>query len=177
MAELEQALRDYLRPGERIRWTGRPGQGLRFSVQDLFVIPFALVWTSIFFGVFLANPTDPNAPPLFLLAPIGLIGFYMMFGRLIVDAWVRRRTIYAVTDERALVLRTIFSEQLSTASLGTTVRLRKAGSGRGTIDIGSSSPFFSRGMGVWAPWLGAGEVSFVDIDDVMTVYRMLNRSA
>ena len=36
--------KDRLLPGERILWTGRPGQGLMLTRNDMFLIPLSLMW-------------------------------------------------------------------------------------------------------------------------------------
>ena len=83
---------DRLLPGERLLWSGNPGQGVRFTAADLWMIPFGLLWTS--FAVFwegrvLSTPASPWIMKLWGI-PFVLIGLYALVGRFFVDAWIRR---------------------------------------------------------------------------------------
>jgi hypothetical protein len=113
------ALQPYLLPGERIAWTGRPGQGVRLRAADAFLIPFSLLWggfaifweaTAIGFA-FRAGEGITSFMALWGI-PFVMVGLYLIFGRFFVDAHVRARTFYAVTDRRVLVLRRVFGERL-----------------------------------------------------------------
>ena len=98
---------DYaLNRGERVLWTGAPPQGMRFTAADLIVVPFSLFWTG--FAVlweWLALTTGaPAYFPLFGI-PFVLIGVYLLVGRFFSDASARARTEYAITSERAIIVR------------------------------------------------------------------------
>jgi hypothetical protein len=184
-SELENSLRSYLRPGEVVRWTGRPARGFRLSSRDGFLIPFSIAWCgfAVFWtvmatiGTFASGSGSMLAFPLFGI-PFMLVGLYMVVGRFMVDAWVRDRTVYAVTDRRALILRRILSEHLIAADLGGEVRITRASGGRGTIEFGPASPWaFGRFGGSWAMWTPAlsSAPTFIGVDDVMQVYALVNR--
>jgi len=178
ITDSEQTLRSYLRSGEHIRWIGRPVQGFRTSGRDVFLIPFSLLWGG--FALFWEfSVASTPAPGFFKLwgVPFVLVGLYLIIGRFIVDAWVRSRMTYAVTDERAIVLRTVSSEKLLTASLDQQVRLQREQSGRGTIEFGPETPTLlgGRGWGVWKPSL-SDQVRFIGIENVMDVYRLIGRA-
>lgn len=179
-------LQRYLLPGERLAWTGRPPAGARFSGRDVFLIPFSLLWGgfAIFWeaavlGIPITAPSG-SGPPLFMALfgiPFVVIGLYLIFGRFWVDAWMRANTLYALTDRRALVLRTFLGERLLTARLETpNLEMRK--DGRGNLRFGPTHPlasmFAGGGWGFWLPAMGPG-VEFLDIEDAMSVYRMAAR--
>jgi hypothetical protein len=95
-----------LLPGEKLLWTGRPDPAVNFTAADAYLVPFYVLWTSfavfMFFG-FRASPSAGFAqaiPVLFII-----IGIYFVFGRFLVKAAGKRRTSYAVTNRRALVVR------------------------------------------------------------------------
>ena len=114
----EREIRPELETGERILWAGQPRQGLRFSLFDLYAVPFglfffgfAVVWTVMAYRGF----------PLFALfgVPFLLVGTYVAFGRFFVEARQRAKTYYAVTNRRMIVVsglvnRTVKSLDLST---------------------------------------------------------------
>ena len=112
--DAESEIRPELATDENLLWSGRPRQGLTLRASDWFVIPFSLLWGG--FALFWeatvlglsvnqqgANPTSAFMA-LFGL-PFVVIGLYLIFGRFLVDAWIRKNTTYALTDQRALVLR------------------------------------------------------------------------
>lgn len=173
------ALQPYLLPGDRIAWTGRPGQGVRLRAADAFLIPFSLLWggfaifweaTAIGFA-FRAGEGITSFMALWGI-PFVMVGLYLIFGRFFVDAHVRARTFYAVTDRRVLVLRRVFGERLLSRPLGGEVRIAQRRGGSGTLEFGSRNPLRAfNGWSMWAPGLG-GEVAFEDVPDVMTVYAL-----
>ena len=178
--ELDSAVRGYLQSGERLKWTGAPAQGFRTSPQDLFLIPFSLLWGG--FAIFWETTVMAalQAAPVFPLfgVPFVAMGLYFIFGRFVVDAWVRSRTIYAVTDRRALLLRRVFSETLNAVPLDQNVRLRTESQGRGSLEFGPAVSMFSgaRSFGIWTPSLTGG-VQFIGIDNVREVYRLVSPGA
>jgi hypothetical protein len=100
---------------ERILWTGQPDAGRIFAQSDIVMIPFSLVWggfaifweaSALGFGL-LAGGQAPPAISFFGLwgIPFVLIGLYMMVGRFFYKVWARRRTYYAVTNQRVLLRR------------------------------------------------------------------------
>jgi hypothetical protein len=187
--QIQSKFQRYMRPGERIAWTGRPPRGLRFSGRDIFLVPFsllwggfAIVWETAVLGISLSNPSALNAVPSFMAlfgAVFVLIGLFMIFGRFWVDAWIRSHTIYALTDRRALSLRLKPAERLLATDL------KEPRVSRREDDTGSLT--FARGSGVtnlftalanptagWSMWIPAlsDEVTFVGIQDVTRVYQL-----
>lgn len=178
--DLEQALKRYLRPGERLTWTGRPRSGVLFTAQDVFLIPFSLMWCgfAIFweasvlgFGVLGGG----GAPGFFALwgLPFVAVGLYFVFGRFLTDAWVRSRTLYALTSERALLLRKAFGETLLSSPLDAETRVQRHGDGTGTLEFGPSVPLLMRGrsMSAWSPSL-SNQVIFLHIQDFDRAYSL-----
>lgn len=94
-----------LLPGERILWTGQPGQGVIFTARDIPLTLFFLVWTGVpTFGVVSQGLKGNWAFPIFAL-PFFVVGTYMLVFRYFFDAWMRARTFYAITDRRVLIWR------------------------------------------------------------------------
>jgi|HubBroStandDraft_1064217.scaffolds.fasta_scaffold398474_2 hypothetical protein len=170
----------YLQGGERIVWTGQPAQGIRFSGQDIFLVPFSLVWTGIVASIFvpMASTGGQAMPFPFVLFPaIFLVaGIFFVFGRFLLDAWARSTMSYALTDRRALILRRFFGDRLIAISLLNCPNLRLSLRGeRGDIDFESTpSLWFGRSWNMWTPSLG-GAVRFIGIDDAQRVYELAQR--
>jgi len=181
-SDLDGEIRTYLQSGERVCWTGRPAQGVRLASRDIYLIPFSLLWGG--FAIFWESTAlltrtsgGAGAPVFFDLwgIPFVCVGLYMIAGRFFVDAWVRSRTVYAVTDSRALLLRRLWSDRLIAAKLDGNVELKRESGGRGTLEFGAQvATFFNRGnsWGMWTPALG-NTVSFIGVSDVMTVYKLV----
>lgn len=169
-------LQPYLLDGERLTWTGRPPTGLILVAQDAFLIPFSLMWGG--FAIFWESTAlITGASAFFALwgVPFVLIGLFMIFGRFFADAWVRSRTLYALTNRRALVLRSVAGERFFTTSLDGSVEVLGRKGERGTLSFGRRDfgDFLSamRGFSIWMPSL-TDRVQFLRIDKVMDVYRM-----
>jgi hypothetical protein len=100
-----ERLQPYLRPQEEVLWAGGPDATVLFSSADVFVVPFSLMWGA--FVIFWEVAVVSSGGPAFFVAwgiPFVLIGLYMIFGRFIYKRRQRRRTLYAITDQRALAL-------------------------------------------------------------------------
>ncbi len=141
-----------LEPGERVLWTGFPRQGIAFSSQDIFMIPFSLMWGG--FAIFWeATVFDSGKGPLLFElwgVPFVLIGLYIIFGRFFADAATRARTIYALTDRRVLILGGLWKTSIRSLELAgmSEINLTESQNDRGTIVFGPP-PTFASGPRGW----------------------------
>jgi hypothetical protein len=181
-------LRSRLLPGERILWSGQPRQGLLLTGWDIFLVPFSLLWCgfAVFWeaavlGALNRTGVHSQAPFFFALwgVPFVLAGLYFVFGRFIAEAWIRRRTIYAVTDRRVLILRggpfnnflALSMERLPETSLS------EKRNGRGTIIFGPNSFIRMRsGISGLSPSLDPTP-RFLEIADARSVFDQIQRLA
>jgi len=89
-------------PGELIQWSGQPGLGILFEPSDILLVPFSLIWGG--FAIFWETMalTRARAPLSLQLwgVPFVLAGLFIIFGRFLLDAHIRARLIYAITDRR-----------------------------------------------------------------------------
>lgn len=126
-----------------------------------------------------------NAPgPIGLIFPLFgvpfvLVGLYLIFGRFIVDARARDRTLYGVTNERILILSGLFSQQLKSLQIRTLpeISLTQRADKTGTITFGSSP--FMNGFFPGGSWPGAARFavpSFESIDRVKDVYDLIRKT-
>jgi hypothetical protein len=170
-----------LLPGERIAWSGQPGQGPLLTPRDMYLIPFSLVWCgfAIFWEMSVASAR--NASFFFLLwgAMFICIGLYFVAGRFLVDAWVRKGMQYAVTDRRILIARPAPFGKFTAVSLTQlpAADLNESANGRGTIRFGPGPSMWGsrQGMGMWSPALDATP-QFIMIDDVRRVFDLVQKS-
>lgn len=173
--------RSYLLPSERVLWTGQPKQGFALGPRDALLIPFSLLWGgfAIFWnaGVWGGINGGEAAPFFFRLwgLPFLVVGLYLIAGRFLHDAAIRKRLHYAVTDHRILVLRGSKIRSLDITRLPR-LELSEHSDGTGTIAFdGDNSLFYGssrNGFGYWTPALSSA-TQFFHIDNPRKVYELV----
>lgn len=171
---------EQLMSGERVIWAGIPEQGVRLDANDALMIPFSLMWCG--FAIFWETMALTMHTPWFFRlwgVPFVLVGFFMAFGRFFADAWLRRRTCYAVTNERVLITRSgpfasfiaIRRDQLPEMQLSNIAK------GRGTIRFGRQFSVFARGRGGFGGWVPSLDPTpqFVGIEQAQEVFNIVQR--
>jgi len=191
------AIQPELTSGEIIYWSGQPNPAVIFHKEDALLIPFSLLWGG--FAIFWEagvtgfwGASDHHAPSFFMLwgIPFIVIGQYLIWGRFIYDAWLKRRTHYAVTNRRVIVLQCAFSRKLVSAYLDSLPMVTKDGvdGSPGTLQftpvVSALGSFFSgastqssRRRNSFTGWssISVGETPiFRDIDDLDSVYRLVS---
>jgi hypothetical protein len=201
---VQEAFRSELQPGESLLWSGQPDPDRWFAKEDIITVPFSVFWLG--FAVFWEYQalratwfiTDkPYGPPLLFKyvfplfgLPFVLIGIYMLFGRILIRRWTRKRTFYAVTDKRVMALvKSGKRSALQSKSIADIQDITKSvdSSGRGTIMFGptgalGNTPQWAVGM---ATSLGGqrtrdqltnlGLIMFEDIADAARVYELVSQ--
>jgi hypothetical protein len=145
---------DALAPGEDLLWYGRPSQSLLIlQWSDLFYIPFFAMWTgfAIFWEAMALSAFDASGGslltpmlcfPLFGL-PFVAVGLYMLGARFVGDYLSRRRTFYALTDRRAIIVSGLLDRAVASFALDKMGRIDVIDhrDGRGTLLFaGSDGP-------------------------------------
>jgi len=170
---IEQRLLD----GETILWRGRPAQGLLIVSTDAMRVPFSILWAG--FAIFWESSVlrQPHAPIFMKLwgLPFVLIGLYLVLGRFVLDAYVRRNTEYAVTTQRVLVNRRRAFASFTTLAIDKLPELilNEKENGTGTIRFGM--PVQGRQPGnnfSWTPSLDPSP-QFIRIADVRAVFDLI----
>jgi len=170
-----------LNSGERLLWKGRPPGGFRLRSADIFMIPFSLFWTAIVFSAALATFNQPaqkggTGQSLIFLIPFLLFGLYILIGRFFVDAMMRARTEYAVTNRRVIIVSGLFSRNVRSIDLKTTseISLSERPDNSGTITFGAT-PFGAMRRYSWSSNPTSGTPAFEMIQDVRSVYRIIEQ--
>jgi hypothetical protein len=183
-----QAIQPELTSGESILWAAQPLTSVIFHREDFYLIPFslfwggfAIVWEGLVTGSLL-HPVHRNGGPLgFMMlwgVPFVLLGQYFIWGRFLVAAWKKRRTFYAVTNRRAIVVQQAWGRKTAAAFLDTLPSLIKEGgaNGVGTLRF-SAAPVFNRGSFTFGAWDGmsVGDTPvFRDIDELEAIYNLVS---
>lgn len=166
-----------LQPGETLEWTGRPNPWRVFTLGDVFLIPFSLMWGG--FAIFWEVGVVASRAPFFFRLwgiPFVLIGLYLIFGRFLYSAWDRRHTWYGVTNQRVIILTTTFGHRVQSIYFNMLPEIETiiSASGRGTL-LFSPSPLYR--MYSWT----AGNArrsrvpGFYDIPDARYVFDLISR--
>jgi hypothetical protein len=183
--EVSSKVQSELMAGESLLWTGRPKLSVVFHSDDLYMIPFSLLWGgfAIFWeaGVlgYWGNSTKHGTPSTFMALwgiPFIVMGQYMIWGRFLYDAWLKRRTYYAVTNRRVLVMQEGWKQKTSWMYISSIPTVEREGSTTGTLWFGPRLPVMG-GRGQKTRDISrfrVGDVPvFADIDDLDFVYRMV----
>src|ERR1700677_443790 len=156
--EAQNRISAELESGERVLWGG-----------------FALFWEA---SVLSSSGAQSSLINALWGVPFVVVGLYLTVGRLFARRWIRERTLYALTDQRAIAIAPAWPRGLRTKSvwLGShpAVEKRTGRGGQGTLLIGSL-PRANRWLTAEPGWPGAGAaaanaVVFADIADVEDVY-------
>lgn len=94
-------INSYLTPDEYVLWNGRPGKGNLLTKQDVFMVPFSIMWCG-FAIIWETTVLMASTPLLFKLwgIPFVCVGLYMVFGRFIMKSYMRKETVYVITNKR-----------------------------------------------------------------------------
>ena len=177
---LPAEISDRLLPNEGVVWWGRPRQGLMLTPRDGLLIPFSFVWGG--FSIFWeATVLMGNAPVPFALFGMVfvVIGLFLIVGRFFVDAWLRSRMVYALTDRRVLIARSgpWASFRALNRDAQPEVTLNERAGGRGTITFGNRVATFGYGNRMSGGWMPALEPTpqFLQIDDARRVFAAIQQ--
>jgi hypothetical protein len=174
-----------LLPGERVVWEGNPPAGFLLTARDGFLIPFSFMWGG--FAIFWEwsvvtgfGKDGHSAPDFFMLwgIPFVLAGLYLIFGRFFVDAWLRSKTAYAVTNQRVLILRTapIFKFTAYALDRLPELSLEEKADGRGTIRFQPAVAAWGNSrLSGWMP--GADTTQFLLVPDARNVFDKIQKAA
>ena len=125
----------YLAGDEYVMWSGKPEKGNLLTASDIFMIPFSILWCGFaFFWTFSALASGAGLFGLFGL-PFIAVGLFIVFGRFIMKAQMRKKTCYVVTNKRILCKagRSISMIELKNIP---PVNMTMHKNGNGTITIG-----------------------------------------
>ncbi len=187
--EPESVVGRHLASGEKLLWSGKPRGGIRLRASDAMMIPFSLMWGG--FAIFWESMVLWGPPgarhggkpvPIFMALwgiPFVLVGLYIMVGRFFVDAKLREKTFYGITNQRIVIVSGLFSSSVKSLNLPTLaeVTLSEKSDGSGTITLGAM-PSNMRGM-VGVPWPGASRYvppSLEMIEGVSQVYNLIRKA-
>ena len=136
-------VKSLLVPGENILWKGKPEKGGIFTKQDIYLIPFSIFWCGFAVSWFV---NASGSEFFFTLGgiPCLLVGIYLLIGRFFVTAYVRKNTVYVITNKKIIrkngkkldmldvsnlppMYTEIYKNGCGTISFGSEIRINKRG--------------------------------------------------
>lgn len=135
--------RPYMEPGEAILWKGTPGKGNLFTSQDVFMIPFSILWCG--FAIFWEWGVIRTGfvPFMIIGIPFVCAGLYFVVGRFFRKAWLRKRTAYVITNKKILRARGNRIDMIQSRNMPP-VQIQAFRDGSGTIIIGYPNNYYRR---------------------------------
>jgi hypothetical protein len=179
----------HLVAGEKILWVGRPDPAKIFSKSDRFAIPFSLMWGG--FALFWEATVILSGGGFFILwgIPFVAIGLHMMVGRFFYKTRLKRRTWFAVTNNRVVKLeRRASGDTVDALFIDAIPAVNRdvSADGSGSVNFGTRSrwqaEFVSSGMPAFFLNMNNAQapLAFYDIPDAAHVAELvtdLRRSA
>lgn len=180
---MTETISSYIRADEKLLWRGKPQQGLRFGGQDLFMVPFSLLWGGMVLMFLTKGGFSAAGGFPFVLVPLifGIAAIYVTVGRLIHDAWIRSRIEYALTDRRIIVFQRGFGGDVTTVDIGKMDQVRfKPRGERGDIVFGRNPGLlsffggqsFRSSFALWVPSLSETP-QFLGVENARRVYDQI----
>ncbi len=169
---------------EHVLWEGSPPRGWHLYARDRELIPFSLAWGGFFIVGNAAVWTRGGDWVLrFWFFPFLLIGLYVLVGRFVVDAWVRRRQRYVVTNRRILILRHGWGGGIRSVDLDWMPFVKMTEHADGSGDLRFAPPRTGKGKwgrvherDLWAPALSPTP-QFLGVPDVAATLDLIRRAA
>jgi hypothetical protein len=177
--DIQSRIAQEIAAGERLLWSGRPRQGLLLRPADALLIPFSLMWGG--FAIFWEAMVFRSGAPFFFRLwgiPFVLVGLYMIAGRFFTEARQRARTIYAVTNERVIIVSGLLKETVTSLSLRTLsdISLSERSDGSGTVSLGPSSPYAGFASAGWPGTRQYAPPALEGIPDARAVYETIRQA-
>lgn len=170
-------LQPLLSDREELLWTGQPRQGLILRGYDLFLVPFSLLWGGgilVGFGSAILSGAPGFINPIFFF--FVAVAFYITIGRFLIDAYMRAKTTYGITNRRIIIQNEGIGGKTHSYDLKTLSNLsvEQGRNGRGTVTIGPP-PYGRMNMrGFTFPGMGTYEApAFEQIPNAQQVYELI----
>jgi hypothetical protein len=176
----ENEIHDQLTAGEKLLWSGRPAQGLRLHQGDVMAIPYSVLWLA--FSVYwVITVGSMGVAPFYLLFGMVfvVIGLYLLLGRFCLDAARRKNTLYAVTNQRVIIISGIATQSTKSLSIDTLsdVSLTEHANGTGTIYFGAVPNWFYWQRSItWPGYASAMVPSFELIENPQSVFDTIREA-
>lgn len=157
---------------EKILWTGQPVTKFILTGGDIALTLFGLVWTGFSLTFVRAGFESGDRFMISISIAFVLFGLYLLIGRFVNNNYEKKRTFYAVTNQRVLIITNSYYTKSVQAKLINQIpilikNIRKDGIGTIQFDNYQYSTSGENVVSIDVP-------TFHDIKDVDTVYKLIN---
>jgi hypothetical protein len=169
--------------GESICWVGQPNTNVNFHKDDALLIPVSLLWGGYMMfceAVMLFWSHNTRVSLMLFGIPFVVYGQYLIWGRFFYAAWKKKRTFYAVTNRRVIVVQDGWRRQSAVADLDSLPSsiLENGPNGTGTVRFAkwqTEHPGCQKLGWTRFDLMAIGNVpTLVDIDNADFVYRLVS---
>ncbi len=177
---VERVVAAELLQGETVLWQGQPNTRKLFARADIYLVPFSVFWCG--FAIFWTVTATSGAGLFGIFGiPFVLVGLYFTVGRFYAKVKNKKRTVYAVTNKRALLLSLNGEGEKKTCVAGDIAAMQSESvsigdDGCGSLYFGTIS-FYSRmymntGLEYLPGYHREDVLAFLDVDDAQRVYEI-----
>ena len=163
----------YIDPDEQVLWESTPSYRLVvFRPIDWLLVPFSIVWSM---GAFTGAASTIGSGGVFTAFGLffGAMAIYISVGRFVIDWYIRRNSVYAITDKRAFIAQSAFGRKLRELPITPALSVQFDDAARGSVWL-DGKPGFSEGMKSMGIWHGDdGGFTFREIADPKNVYDLI----
>ena len=170
----ESVIRGKLDDGEELLWSGQPRQGLLLQPADALLIPFSLLWGGFaFYWEFEVVRTHQFWVLQLWGIPFVVVGLYLVAGRFFVDAYMRGKTYYGVSDKRIVITSGQTMNSIALSDLKSVLLVSKPDKS-GTLVFGPPNlPPPRSTIAYFQPSRGPQYPMFAMIPDAQSVYDLI----
>lgn len=172
----------HLLSGEKVQWSGRPDPSRRFTRADWYLVPFSVMWGG--FAIFWEAMVLRDGGPTFMALwgiPFVVLGLYFVVGRFAYKARQKRRTWYAITNQRTIIVQTGSNgDRVEAAFLKNVPSINQSidRSDTGSIIFGNMPAmmgmYMNSGMDFFARQHGQPAVAFFDVPQASQAVAVAN---
>lgn len=135
-------VRGMLQPGENLLWTGKPEKLRLLGKEDIYMIPFSLVWCG-FLAFMISMVWKSDSPPMVRLffIPFILAGLWLLVGRFLPKLLTAKKERYALTSQRVVIQKGKTTRSLELTNLPAMSVTRRS-DGSGDIRFGDGAAYY-----------------------------------
>lgn len=168
--------RAHMAADEYILWKGKPAITPLLSKSDIFMIPFSIFWCgfAIFWEIGVLSSPTPTFFPIFGI-PFVCVGLYLVFGRFIHTAYLRKNTRYVITNKKIIRLQGNRVDYLATSTMPPAhYTANKDGSGTIFFSSGDTRYRHRYNFSFYAAGMGQGIFSLENIPNLVQVQQAID---
>ncbi|MBR7081101.1 MAG: hypothetical protein IKI49_00100 [Oscillospiraceae bacterium] len=166
----------YLTSGEQILWRGKPEKYSIFNKNDLYLIPFSILWCG--FAIFWEWGVITSRTPLMFWLwgiPFVCAGLYFVIGRFFHRSYLLRRSAYVITDRKIIRKSGKKVDMLQKNSLPH-MQVDRKSDGSGTIRFAMPRSYMAFNLSFFEYYAGFSLVGLSDVRRALNAIETMQSS-